>query len=62
MVAVEPLHFGVLPGSVVPTVLAILVVATMAGAFVVPFVTKRLVAVADGVRAEIASQSERKSQ
>ena len=62
MVAVEPLHFGVLPGSVVPTILVIVAVATIAGAFVVPFVTKRLMAVADDVRAEIAGQHARKSQ
>ena len=62
MVAVEPLYFAVLPGSVVPTILVIVAVATIAGAFVVPFVTKRLKAVADDVRAEIAAQNTRKSQ
>ncbi|KAI1790997.1 hypothetical protein LXA43DRAFT_458956 [Ganoderma leucocontextum] len=62
MVVVEPLHFGVLPGSVVPTILSIVTVAAIAGAFVVPFVTKRLMAIADNVRAEIASQKVRKSQ
>ena len=62
MVAVEPLHFGVLPGSVVPTIFAIISVAAVAGAFVVPFVTRRLVAVADDVRAELKSQQVRKSQ
>ena len=62
MVAVEPLHFGALPGSVVPTILAIVAAAAVAGAFVVPSVTRRLVAVADDVRTEIASQRERKSR
>ncbi|PIL31229.1 hypothetical protein GSI_05927 [Ganoderma sinense ZZ0214-1] len=62
MVAVEPLHFGVLPGSVVPTIFAIVAVAAVAGAFVVPFVTKHLIPVADDVKEEIAGQQVRKMQ
>ena len=62
MVAVEPLYFGVLPASVVPTVLTIVAAAVVGGLFVVPFVTKRLMAIADEVRAEISRAHARKSQ
>ena len=62
MIAVEPLYFGVLPASVVPTVLTVVAVAVVGGLFVVPFVTKRLMAIADEVRAEISRAHARKLQ
>ncbi|EJF67388.1 hypothetical protein DICSQDRAFT_47923 [Dichomitus squalens LYAD-421 SS1] len=62
MVAVEPLYLGVLPTSVVPTILAIVAVTTLAGWLVVPFITEHLMAIAGQIKAEIPSGSDRKSQ
>ncbi|KAH9934082.1 uncharacterized protein BXZ73DRAFT_100920 [Epithele typhae] len=51
VVRVEPLYFGVLPGSVVPVVLLLLAVAAAAGFVVRPVVQRRLEEVAGAVRA-----------
>ena len=55
IVTAEPLHFGVLPATVVPTVLMLVAVAVGAVAFVLPTVSKYLTAMADAVREEAAS-------
>ena len=54
IVVVEPLHFGVLPATVVPAVLMLMAVAVGAATLVLPTVSKYLNAMADAVREEIA--------
>ncbi len=52
IVTVEPLLFGVLPGSVMPTVACLLFVGLAAGLLVFPRVSRFLGSVADLVRTE----------
>ena len=62
VVTVEPLRFGVLPASVVPTVLALVVVAVAAAVLVLPVVSMYLNAMADAVKAEITvAQDDKKT-
>ena len=55
IVTAEPLYFGALPATVVPTVLMLVAVAVGAVAFVLPTVSKYLNAMADAVREEAAN-------
>ena len=52
IVTLEPLYFGVLPGSVVPTVIMLVVVAAVAATFVVPVVSRHLTKIAESMRVD----------
>ncbi|RPD64738.1 hypothetical protein L227DRAFT_649908 [Lentinus tigrinus ALCF2SS1-6] len=62
IVTVEPLLFGVLPGSVIPIVACLLFVGLAAGFLVFPRVSRYLGKVADKVRAETAIERGRKDR
>ena len=62
MVTIEPLLFGVIPGSVIPTVACLLFVGLAAGFLVVPPVNRYLGEVAERVRAKTAVARSRKER
>ncbi|KAI0756203.1 hypothetical protein C8Q80DRAFT_15231 [Daedaleopsis nitida] len=62
VVTLEPLLFGVLPMSLLPTVGLISVVALLAAVFVFPRVHGRLAALAERVRAQSAAEGDRKRE
>lgn len=55
IVILEPLYLGVLPASVLPTVLLLTLVVACSALFVVPFTSRHVSTLAKQARAEIAS-------
>ncbi|KAI0801365.1 hypothetical protein C8Q74DRAFT_486746 [Fomes fomentarius] len=62
IVTLEPLVLGVLPASLLPTIAVIVLVAVVAGFFVVPPVYRYLANLADEVRKETATAKSRKNE
>ncbi|KAI0652643.1 hypothetical protein C8Q79DRAFT_897465 [Trametes meyenii] len=62
IVTVEPLYLGVLPMSLLPTVVFLLIVAAAAGFVVLPRVNRYLFTVAEEVQAEISTVDMRRKQ
>ncbi len=62
IVAVEPLLLGVVPQSLLPTLLLLLALVVVAGSFVLPRILKHLFAAADQVRIETAQAAEKRRQ
>ncbi|EIW63847.1 uncharacterized protein TRAVEDRAFT_16119 [Trametes versicolor FP-101664 SS1] len=62
IVAVEPLILGLVPESLLPTLLLLLALVVVAGSLVLPRILKHLVAVAAQVRVESATAAEKRRQ
>ncbi|KAI0778946.1 hypothetical protein BD413DRAFT_609481 [Trametes elegans] len=62
VVTVEPLRGGIVPASLVPTLVCLAAVVAAAGAFVLPRVQRALFALAEAVRAEVAAEEERRKR
>ncbi|OJT04579.1 hypothetical protein TRAPUB_4849 [Trametes pubescens] len=62
IVAVEPLLLGVVPESLLPTLLLLIALVVVAGSFVLPRILKHLFAAADQVRIETAQAAEKRRQ
>ncbi|CDO74839.1 hypothetical protein BN946_scf185022.g9 [Trametes cinnabarina] len=60
IIAVEPLYLGVLPASLAPTVVFLVVLATVAGFVVYPRIYNYLFAVAERVRNDTVAAEERR--